>query len=105
MCRHLLPLGTPSVLAPFIVLIESIRTLIRPIRLSVRLCANMTAGHMMVRLISRTERNKRVILLIVFISLFLILILETGVRLVQSYVFSTLMYLYFEECNSWQIIT
>merc|ERR1712083_1014988 len=38
---HLVPLGTPYPLIPFIVLIEIIRRAIRPITLSVRLAANI----------------------------------------------------------------
>jgi F-type H+-transporting ATPase subunit a len=50
--RHLVPNGTPIVLISFIVLIETLRVLIRPITLRVRLAANITAGHLLLRLIS-----------------------------------------------------
>ena len=48
---HLVPNGTPVVLISFIVLIETLRVLIRPITLRVRLAANITAGHLLLRLI------------------------------------------------------
>merc|ERR1712105_587455 len=38
---HLVPLGTPSFLIPIIVVIETVRNIIRPITLSIRLAANM----------------------------------------------------------------
>jgi F-type H+-transporting ATPase subunit a len=44
-----LPPGTPWFLAPLIVLIEIISFLSRPITLSVRLFANMTAGHILLK--------------------------------------------------------
>jgi F-type H+-transporting ATPase subunit a len=50
--RHLVPNGTPIVLISFIVLIETLRVLIRPFTLRVRLAANITAGHLLLRLIS-----------------------------------------------------
>lgn len=49
---HLVPEGSPLFLAPFIVLIERVSQLIRPVTLSVRLSANMMAGHLIIGLIS-----------------------------------------------------
>lgn len=43
------PPGAPVVLLPLLVVIEAISYLIRPISLSVRLFANMMAGHMMLK--------------------------------------------------------
>ena len=48
---HLVPLGTPYPLIIFIVLIEIIRRIIRPLTLSVRLAANIVAGHLLMVLI------------------------------------------------------
>jgi len=42
--EHLIPQGTPTLLIPFIVIIETIRNLIRPGTLAVRLTANIIAG-------------------------------------------------------------
>jgi len=44
-------LGTPSGLIPVIVIIETVRNIIRPITLSVRLAANMVAGHLLLALL------------------------------------------------------
>jgi F-type H+-transporting ATPase subunit a len=48
---HLVPLGTPGALMPIIVLIESIRSVIRPFTLAIRLAANMIAGHLLLTLL------------------------------------------------------
>merc|ERR1711971_663797 len=49
---HLVPSGTPDVLIPLIVMIELVRNFIRPITLSVRLAANIVAGHLLIRLLN-----------------------------------------------------
>lgn len=50
--RHLVPLGCPNGLIFLMVIIESVRILIRPITLGVRLSANIMAGHVILGLIS-----------------------------------------------------
>lgn len=47
---HLCPSGAPKVLIPFLVIIERISILIRPLTLTVRLVANMRAGHIILSL-------------------------------------------------------
>lgn len=94
---HLVPIGTPYVLIPFIVLIESIRNIIRPGSLAVRLRANIIAGHLLIRLLGNNlVRNFPFILIIIWIFLGLF-IFELAVALIQSYVFITLSTLYSRE--------
>jgi len=57
MLAHLVPIGTPPILIPFIVLIELIRTIIRPLTLAVRLTANIIAGHLLLVLLSSLMTN------------------------------------------------
>lgn len=93
---HLVPLGTPGVLMPFIVLIETIRNLIRPGSLAVRLTANIIAGHLLISLLGNNTYG--VIIMIYTILIYLVLILfELAVALIQSYVFITLTTLYSRE--------
>lgn len=47
--RLFVPAGAPVALLPLLIVIEAISYLIRPISLSVRLFANMMAGHMMLK--------------------------------------------------------
>jgi F-type H+-transporting ATPase subunit a len=93
--RHLVPLSTPIILSQFIVLIESIRQLIRPITLSVRLCANITAGHILLTL----TRIPISIINQFSIMLFILLLLEIAVALIQRYVFTILISIYIAETN------
>lgn len=95
---HLVPLGTPSFLIPVIVIIETVRNIIRPITLSIRLAANIVAGHLLLTLLgSQGPRAPRMILIILIISLILLLILEVAVACIQSYVFTILSSLYLNE--------
>lgn len=98
---HFVPLRTPPALIRFIVLIEIVRSVIRPITLSVRLTANIIAGHLLLTLIRQTIPPKlRFLLLGVCTPLILLITLECGVALIQSYVFSMLSLLYVTEAHS-----
>lgn len=97
---HIIPQGTPSILIPFIVLIETIRNIIRPGTLAVRLTANIIAGHLLITLLRGTGpiiRNYFIIILIVI--QILLLILESAVAIIQSYVIAILSTLYSREVN------
>nr|YP_254683.1 ATP synthase F0 subunit 6 [Leptotrombidium pallidum]BAD99503.1 ATP synthase subunit 6 [Leptotrombidium pallidum] len=89
---HLVPSGSPKGLIPLMVLIELTSNMIRPITLSVRLTANIVAGHLLISLLEKFVQNSSS-----FIFSTLLLILETGVAIIQGYVFSVLSYLYFQE--------
>jgi len=95
---HLVPQGTPPVLIPFIVCIETIRNLIRPRTLAVRLIANIIAGHLLLTLLRRTgtSLNNLMVGLLVRIQTAL-LSLEIAVAIIQSYVFAVLGILYLKE--------
>nr|QLD96911.1 ATP synthase F0 subunit 6 [Ogadenus brumpti ssp. 1 BJM-2017]QLD96924.1 ATP synthase F0 subunit 6 [Ogadenus brumpti ssp. 1 BJM-2017]UYB77902.1 ATP synthase F0 subunit 6 [Ogadenus brumpti]UYB77915.1 ATP synthase F0 subunit 6 [Ogadenus brumpti] len=99
MFTHLVPLGTPTFLSFFMVCIETISNMIRPITLAVRLSANMISGHLLICLLSNSF--SKLSLLFPFISFFLIILLflESAVAVIQSYVFVTLSSLYMNEIN------
>nr|YP_008474363.1 ATP synthase F0 subunit 6 [Sasakia funebris]AFN29189.1 ATP synthase F0 subunit 6 [Sasakia funebris] len=97
---HMIPQGTPTILMPFMVLIETISNIIRPGTLAVRLTANMIAGHLLLTLMSNTGNNMSFYLLIILIfSQILLLILESAVAIIQAYVISILSTLYSSEVN------
>lgn len=95
---HLVPQGTPPVLIPFIVLIETIRNIIRPGTLAVRLSANIIAGHLLLTLLGNTGNSLSIFLLsFLVITQLLLLILESAVAVIQAYVFTILSTLYSRE--------
>jgi len=74
---HLVPIGTPNILMPFIVVIETIRNIIRPLTLAVRLSANIIAGHLLLTLLgNQTSHSKSIILIIILITQITLLLLE-----------------------------
>nr|ASN74419.1 ATP synthase F0 subunit 6 [Armadillidium nasatum] len=98
MLAHLMPQGTPWLLMPFMVVIESVSSLIRPSTLAVRLMANMIAGHLLLILVSSsvTVLNLMVFWGIVLAQLLLV-ILEVAVAIIQAYVLVILSVLYSSE--------
>lgn len=90
---HLVPRGTPIALSHFIVIIETISQIIRPITLSIRLAANITAGHILIILISKTI----FFLNIIRLTLLLLFLLELAVAFIQRYVFTLLTSIYLNE--------
>nr|ASN65980.1 ATP synthase F0 subunit 6 [Pogonostoma subtiligrossum] len=98
MFAHLVPQGTPPVLMPFMVCIETISNIIRPGTLAVRLAANMIAGHLLLTLLGNTGPmlNSMMISMLI-ITQILLLMLEFAVSIIQSYVFAILSTLYSSE--------
>nr|YP_009519836.1 ATP synthase F0 subunit 6 [Picumnus innominatus]ARB52436.1 ATP synthase F0 subunit 6 [Picumnus innominatus] len=98
---HLLPEGTPTPLIPALILIETTSLLIRPLALGVRLTANLTAGHLLIQLISTATTALLSIMpaisILTSIILLLLTILEVAVAMIQAYVFVLLLSLYLQE--------
>uniref|UniRef100_A0AAU7YSX9 ATP synthase subunit a n=1 Tax=Potamanthus sp. 08HH02 TaxID=3126549 RepID=A0AAU7YSX9_9INSE len=100
MFAHLVPQGTPPVLMPFMVCIETISNVIRPGTLAVRLAANMIAGHLLMTLLGNTGPSLSLtILSFLLIGQIALLVLESAVAIIQSYVFAVLSTLYSSEVN------
>jgi F-type H+-transporting ATPase subunit a len=97
---HLVPLGTPYPLIPFMVLIELTRRVIRPLTLSVRLAANMVAGHLLLTLIrSPASGLNWPMAALLMAGVVLLGVLESAVAVIQAYVFGTLITLYLQEVD------
>nr|YP_009003592.1 ATP synthase F0 subunit 6 [Potomotyphlus kaupii]AGZ19077.1 ATP synthase F0 subunit 6 [Potomotyphlus kaupii] len=98
---HLLPEGTPTMLIPPLVIIETISLLIRPLALGVRITANLTAGHLLIQLISTAALSMLTamptLMLLTTVVLLLLTILEIAVAMIQAYVFVLLLTLYLQE--------
>jgi len=95
---HLVPQGTPIVLISFIVCIETVRNIIRPVTLTIRLTANIIAGHLLITLLGNIGSILNLILIpFLLIVQILLLTLESAVAIIQSYVFVVLLILYYRE--------
>nr|AAP75232.1 ATP synthase 6 [Chromis flavomaculata]AAP75234.1 ATP synthase 6 [Chromis flavomaculata] len=98
---HLLPEGTPTLLIPILIIIETISLFIRPLALGVRLTANLTAGHLLIQLIATAAFVLLPLMPTVAIMtatlLFLLTLLEVAVAMIQAYVFVLLISLYLQE--------
>jgi len=98
---HFVPQGTPAALIPLIVIIETVRNIIRPGTLSIRLAANMVAGHLLLTLLgSQGPGASRAVVVWLILGLTLLIILEVGVACIQAYVFTVLRALYLNEVRS-----
>jgi len=98
---HLLPEGTPTLLIPVLIIIETISLFIRPLALGVRLTANLTAGHLLIGLISTAAvvllPLMPAVAILTTTVLFLLTLLEVAVAIIQAYVFVLLLSLYLQE--------
>nr|AMP84248.1 ATP synthase F0 subunit 6 [Trachinocephalus myops] len=98
---HLLPEGTPTLLIPVLIIIETISLFIRPLALGVRLTANLTAGHLLIQLIATAAfvlfPLMPAVAALTTILLFLLTLLEVAVAMIQAYVFVLLLSLYLQE--------
>jgi len=95
------PSGVPKPLIPFLVIIEIVSYLIRPFSLSVRLFANMLAGHTLLNILSAFIFNvfKKYALISFLPLLFIvfIIVLEFCIAIVQAYIFSILTCIYLND--------
>lgn len=91
-----LPAGTPWWMMPLMILIELVSYLARPISLSVRLAANMLAGHLLLKIIAG-------FVMIGFLGIFpfAFLLIFTGFEIfiacLQAYIFTLLSCIYLND--------
>nr|AFY64198.1 ATP synthase F0 subunit 6 [Loxechinus albus] len=97
---HLVPQGTPSALIPLMVWIETLSLFAQPIALGLRLAANLTAGHLLIFLLSTAIwllSSSLMVSIPIFIVFVLLFVLEIGVACIQAYVFTALVHFYLQQ--------
>ncbi len=93
-----LPSGVPWWMAPIIFLIEFFSFLIRPVTLSVRLFANIVAGHVLLKVVATFIISLGVIFGILPMAFAIIMTgFELFVAVLQSYIFAILVCAYLGE--------
>ncbi len=94
-----LPEGTPIVMAPLLFIIEFFSYLSRPISLSIRLAANMMAGHVTMKVIAGLIITFG--MLVGVASMFPLLLFLTGfeiaIAIIQAYIFTILTCVYLND--------
>ncbi len=93
-----LPSGTPAAMAPMMIIIELISYLSRPASLSIRLAANMMAGHIMLKIVAgfilllgAIFGILPLVLLVVFTGF------EIGIAILHAYIFTVLTCVYLND--------
>lgn len=95
-----IPKGVPFFILPLMIVVEIISYFIRPISLSVRLFANMLAGHTLLHILASFAVKLSDFFFGFFFIIFIILavfILEIGIAFLQSYVFIILVSIYLKD--------
>jgi ATP synthase subunit 6 len=105
------PSGAPTLILPFLVVIEIISYIARVFSLAIRLFANMMAGHSLLKIligfafVIAFKFNTSVwplyfLGLVPFFIVFIITFLEVAIALLQGYVFTVLMCLYIKDLHT-----
>lgn len=96
-----IPSGVPTLLLPFLVIIEIISHLAKIFSLSIRLFANMMSGHVLLHILTGfvldLAKGNFLFIIAPLTLIMSIVLLEYGIACLQAYVFITLMAIYFEE--------
>ena len=92
-----LPRGVPLYIAPLIIAIELISYCSRPITLAVRLFANMTVGHVMLKVIAGFIVPLGIAGIVPFLGLVAISALEFLIAFLQAYIFTILTCIYLHD--------
>jgi F-type H+-transporting ATPase subunit a len=93
-----LPKGTPWWLAPLMIIIELFTYLARPVSLSLRLTANMVAGHVLLKVIAGFVVSMAIYFKIFPIPFISVLIgFEIFVAILQAYIFTILSCVYLND--------
>lgn len=89
-----LPSGVPISLIPLIVILEFIAYFVRVLSLTLRLCANMLSGHILIKIILYAFISFTPIFSIILLP---IILLEIMVAILQAYVYLLLIISYYQD--------
>jgi F-type H+-transporting ATPase subunit a len=92
-----LPAGVPIVLSPLIIVIEVISYFTRPFSLSVRLFANMMAGHTLLKVIGGFVIPLGIFGVVPVAGLVAVIGLEFLIAFLQAYIFTILTCIYIND--------
>ncbi|MCP5363877.1 MAG: F0F1 ATP synthase subunit A [Hyphomicrobiales bacterium] len=95
--KFFLPHGTPMYLAPLLVPIEVLSYLTRPVSLALRLFANMTAGHTLLKVFGGFVAGLGIIGVVPLLAVIAITGLEFLIAFLQAYVFAILSCIYLND--------
>jgi F-type H+-transporting ATPase subunit a len=95
--KMFVPSGVPPVMLLILVPIEIISYFIRPISLSVRLFANMMAGHVLLKVLAGFVVALGVFGIVPLLAIVAMTALEVLVAVLQAYVFTTLVCVYLND--------
>ena len=93
----LLPKGTPMFLAPLMIIIELFTYLSRPFSLALRLAANMTAGHIVLKVFAAFVVLSGIAGIFPFAMLIILTGFELFVAVLQAYIFTILACVYLND--------
>jgi F-type H+-transporting ATPase subunit a len=95
--RMFFPHGAPSITAIILIPIELISYFSRPFSLAIRLFANMTVGHIILKVMSGFIVALGVFGILPMVFLGGVIILEFGIAILQAYVFAILSCIYLHD--------
>ncbi len=95
------PANMPLWLRPLLCIIEVLSYILRPFSLSIRLFANMLAGHILLHLVigafSLALQYQIILVLPVLATAVGVSILELGIAFLQAYIYTLLLIIYFKD--------
>jgi len=100
--KFFVPNDAPPALLPLIVVIEVMSYALRTLSLSIRLFANMMAGHTLLFILSSfvlafLNSTLYILAIVPFILVLAVIVLEFGIAFLQAYVFTILLAIYLND--------
>ena len=92
-----MPKNIPVILMPLMLIVELFVYLMRPVSLSVRLAANITAGHIVMKILAGFTMLAGLFFALPFMLLVSITGLEIFISILQAYIFTVLTCVYLSE--------